>query len=275
MVPFSVLMSVYKNEKKEYFCEAIDSVLNQTLKPDEIILVRDGKVPDELQKCIDSYLRKNGDLFTYIPFEENKGLGCALREGVLAAKNPIIIRMDTDDISVPDRFEHQISFMELNPDISVLGGQIEEFIDNKENIICKRQVPVRDEAIKKFIIRRNPFNHMTVAFRKQDVIAAGNYMDMHYVEDYYLWLRMLLNDCNFGNLSKTLVYARVGADMYKRRGGYVYFKSLKKLEKFKLDNKIIGLRDYITTLLIRYIVQVVLSNNARGWIYKKFTRASR
>ena len=117
---FSVLMSVYKNEKPEFFKQAVNSVIEQTLAPEEIILIRDGVVPAELQMAIDEYLSNYPQLFTYIPLEENKGLGNALMVGVEKARNELIARMDTDDISVPNRFEKQIRFMQENPEIDVL-----------------------------------------------------------------------------------------------------------------------------------------------------------
>ena len=123
---FSVLMSVYKNEKPEYFRAALESVLSQTMMPDEIILIRDGEVPVELQNVIDSFVNGNKTLFTYIPLDKNGGLGNALNIGLKEAKNELVARVDTDDICVPTRFEKQVTFMIAHPDISVCGGQIYE-----------------------------------------------------------------------------------------------------------------------------------------------------
>ena len=272
---FSVLMSVYKGEKTEFFQEAMESVLNQTVVPDEIVLIRDGIVYDELQAAIDYYVDEYSNLVTYIPLEANRGLGNALNAGVLAARNELIARMDTDDICVPDRFEKQLSYMNNHSDISVCGGQICEFVDSKDQVAGIRKVPEDNAAINSFIRSRNPFNHMTVMFRKSDVLKAGNYLDMHYVEDYYLWCRMLINGCQFGNLGNVLVYARIGKDMYRRRGGYKYFCSWKQLEKFKKDNGIINWGRYMRTLTMRFIVQVLTPNFLRGMIMKRFARKSK
>ena len=272
---FSVLMSVYNGEKVDFFKEAIESVLNQTVVPDEIVLIRDGYVYAELQEAIDLYRLKFPNTFTYVPLETNKGLGIALNIGVSVARNDLVARMDTDDICLFDRFEKQLAYLENNPDVSVCGGQIQEFIYSKDKIEGERRVPEDHNKIASFIRSRNPFNHMTVMFRKSAVIRAGNYQDMHYVEDYYLWCRMLLNGCRFGNLRDVLVYARIGKDMYRRRGGYEYFKSWRRLEKFKKDNGITSFGRYVKTLILRFVVQVLTPNFLRGVIIKKFARQSK
>lgn len=270
---FSVLMSVYKNERPEYFSHAMDSVLGQTLLPDEIVLMRDGPVPDGLQRQIDRYLNgKYKNIISYYPLECNEGLGNALRFGVQKAKNDYVARMDTDDIAAPDRFEKQVGFLDLHPQISVCGGQIIEFADKTERIVGKREVPLNHEEIVTFMAKRNAFNHMTVMFKKQDVIDSGNYKELRFVEDYYLWCRMLTRGYRFANLPDVLVYARTDEKMYRRRGGYRYFQQWKRIEKFKLDHQISNRRNYCETLVMRFVVQVLMPNRARGWILKTFSR---
>ena len=270
---FSVLISVYKNEKPENFAEAMDSILAQTLLPDEIILMRDGPVPEVMQKTIDKYLYgEYRNLFSYYPMEQNRGLGNALRIGVEKAKYDYIARMDTDDVSVPNRFKIQTEYMERHPEISVCGGQIYEFIEKKENVSGKREVPQTHDEITRFMKTRNPFNHVTVMFKRQDVLDAGNYIEMHLVEDYYLWCRMLVKGYQFANLSDILVYARTGENMYLRRGGYKYYLSWKSIENYKLDNGITGITDYVKTLAMRFCIQVLTPNKARGMILKRYAR---
>lgn len=272
---FSVLMSVYAKEKTEYFVSAMDSILSQTLKPDEIVLVRDGAVSEELQAVIDRYLAAYGELFKYIPLDENVGLGNALRIGVEATSHELIARMDTDDIALPDRFELQMAYMDAHPDVSLLGGQIAEFIDSPEQPVSIRKVPCEYKEICQFLKKRNAFNHMTVVFRKSAVLKAGNYLDLPYMEDYFLWCRMYLSGENFANMPRILVKARIGADMYRRRGGYAYFKSWKKFEDFKLKQNITSRIDYIKTLSMRFVVHVLLPNQIRGWILKTFSRSKK
>lgn len=268
---FSVLMSVYKNEQVEFFKQSVDSVLNQSVVPEEIVLIRDGEVPENLQNAIDEYLKTYPTLFTYIPLEKNQGLGNALRIGAEKARNELIARMDTDDICVPDRFEKQIRFMEENPQVDIVGGNIAEFMETPEKIIDYRVVPSTHSEIVGFIKKRCPFNHMTVAFRKSSVLKAGNYQTFYLFEDWYLWLRMYLQGCKFANLEDTLVHARV-SEMASRRGGLKYYKSCKKLLKFMREKKIIGLGGYVKASIIRFCGYVLIPNKLRAWCYKKFLR---
>lgn len=269
---FSVLMSVYYKEKPEYLRESIKSVLNQTLLPNEIVLVKDGPLTEDLERVINEYV--NNPIFSIVEMKENVGLGLALNTGLLVCKNEIIARMDTDDICVRNRFELQINEFEKDIYLTVSGGQIEEFVDTPSKTIGKRKVPLNSSEIEKFLKKRNPFNHMTVMFKKNAVIEAGNYLEMNFVEDYYLWCRMYQQGCKFSNLKETLVFARVGRDMYKRRGGFGYFKSWIKLEEFKNKSRITNKFTMITTLFERFIVQVILPNSIRGLVFRYFSRAN-
>lgn len=268
---FSVLMSVYKNEKTEYFKQAIDSVIHQTMPPTEIVLVRDGMVYDELQEAINQYLEAYPNLFTYIPLEENGGLGKALRTGLLQCKYDLVARMDTDDICVSDRFEKQLAVFANNPMVDMVGGNIAEFAESIEVILDYRCVPYTDEAIKERVKSRSPFNHMTVMFKKEAVLKAGNYEPFYLFEDWYLWIRMFLSGCTFGNLNEVLVYARI-CGMSARRGGMKYFKSCKKLLQFMRQNGIISRVEYLKSGFIRFNGYVVCPNKVRELAYKKLLR---
>lgn len=271
---FSVLMSVYKNEKVEFFKQAMDSVINQTVVPNEIVLVRDGEVYGELQNAINEYLEAFPGLFTYIPLEENGGLGKALNLGLIECRYELVARMDTDDICVPDRFEKQLKYFVENPQTDIVGGNIAEFSESIETIIDYRCVPRTDEDIKKRIKDRSPLNHVTVMFRKQAVIDAGNYQHFYLFEDWYLWLRMYLSECVFANLGDVLCYVRV-SDMAQRRGGMKYYKSCKKLLKFMRENKIIGYGSYLRISAVRFVGYVVCPNSVRKYAYKILLRNNR
>ena len=268
---FSVLMSVYKNDKEEYLKLALDSIINQTVKSSEIVLVEDGPIPENIENLIKEY-EKNIAFLKVIRLKENGGLGNALNVGLENCSYDIVARMDADDISVLDRFEKQIVEFEKDDTLSIVGGYISEFINNPEESIGIRQVPLTHEEISNFIKGRNPFNHMTVMFKKQSVLEAGSYQDFHFLEDYYLWIRMFLKGYKMKNIDSILVNARVGIDMYKRRGGFKYFKSCKRLQKYLLDNKLITYPKYLKNNIIRFIMQVLMPNNIRGFIYKKFAR---
>lgn len=271
MLNFSVAISVYKNDNPIYFDRSLESIIDkQTVKPNEICLVVDGPVSNEIDAIIEKYNKKVN--FKTIRLSENKGLGNALKLATENSSNEIIARMDSDDVALPNRFEEQISILEQNPEIDILGGDISEFIDEENNIVSKRIVPKDNSEIREYMKKRCAFNHMTVMFKKTAVLNAGGYLDWHYNEDYYLWIRMWLDGAIFANTGSTLVNVRTGKDQYSRRGGRAYYKSEKSLQKYMLDHKMINKSIYFKNILKRYIVQCMMPNFVRGWVFKHFAR---
>lgn len=269
---FSVLISVYERDNPEHFKEAIESIVHQTVKPDEIVLVIDGPIGNHLRKMVNR-LKEAYKIIKVIPLSKNLGLGNALRIGLEQCTHDIVARMDSDDIAVENRFQKQINFLKENEDISVVGGVIDEFVIDPSMPNSIRKVPVTCEEINKGIKNRCPFNHMTVMYRKRDVLEAGSYMELHFCEDYYLWVRMYLKGYTFFNIDEVLVHARVDEELFVRRGGKKYFESHKRLQKFMLDSKVIGYMGYIKNLGIRWLVQVVMPNKLRKNFYKKLLRS--
>lgn len=267
---FSVSMCTYKMDNPEWLETAIESVLNSTVKPDEVVLVVDGPVGEELDSIIKKY--EAFPIFNVVRLPQNVGHGEARRIGLENCSNKLVALMDSDDINAPDRFEKQISLFENDAELSIVGGNITEFIGNPDNVIGKRVVPESDSEIKEYIKDRCPMNQVTVMFKKSDVDNVGGYIDWFCEEDYYLWLRMYLEGMKFQNLPDVLVNVRVGDEMYNRRGGMKYFKSEAKLQKYMLNNKIIGFSTYLINVLKRLIVQVLLPNKLRGWVFQKFAR---
>lgn len=268
---FSVVLSVYKNDKPKYVKRALDSITTQqTLPPNEIILVVDGPIPSELKDLIHTY--EKNPIFNIIWIPKNKGLGNALRIGVNAAKYDLVARMDADDISLPDRFHKQIDFLKKNPQCDLIGGQISEFIEKEDNIVGRRIVPIFHDEILKEIKKRCPFNHVSIMGKRSSIIKAGNYIDWHFNEDYYLWIRMAQACSKFANLPEILVNVRVGKDMYKRRGGWKYFTSEAKIQKYMLRNSIIPLPRYLYNVFGRFIIQVLMPNRVRGYVFQKLFR---
>lgn len=264
---FSVLMSIYKNESVDNFCLAIESLLNQTVRPDEIILVRDGQIFLELQQAIDRFVSMYS-FIKCIPLEKNGGLGNALRIGLNHTQFEIVARMDTDDVCVVDRFEKQLRFLEKNPDVAVVGGQVKEFVDVIDNVVAIKCVPTTDEEIKHYMRFRCPFNHPSVMFRKEAVKSVGGYEELHFLEDYYLWCRMYANGCKFANLEDVLVYMRTNESTYLRRGGIAYYHNYKRLEKYKRKQKLTGFWQYRKNLFVRFI-QAIAPNRMRKLAYRK------
>ncbi len=269
---FSVLMSVYKNDRHDWVRSSVESItINQTIQPNEVFIVVDGPVPDNLTKVLEDLQNKNPTI--HIEWcKENRGLGLALRHGMERVKYDYVARMDSDDIAVPNRFELQLAAFEEDTSLSIVGGQITEFIDSPTNIVGKRQCPISDEDLKKFMKSRCGFNHMTVMFKKSDVMRVGNYQHWHYNEDYFLWIRMMQGGCKLANLPDTLVNVRVGKEMYARRGGWKYFKSEEGIQRYMWKNNLISFSQYVLNTCIRFGVQVVLPNSVRGWMFQKLFR---
>jgi glycosyltransferase involved in cell wall biosynthesis len=270
---FSVITSVYKNDKPEYIRVALDSLLvQQTVKPDEIVLVQDGPVSHETSRLLLEYKDNYGEKLNVIRLTQNKGLGNALMLGVENAKYDIVARMDSDDICAPDRFEKQLAYLESHPECDIVGGQITEFIDTPDNIVGKREVPCDNEAIYHYMRSRCALNHPTVMFKKKAVLDAGNYQDWFWNEDYYMWIRMMERGCVFANLPDVLVNMRSGLDQYGRRGGKKYFDSEIGIKKLMLEKGMITRKEYFINYIQRFIIQLMLPNSVRGWVFRTFAR---
>ncbi len=268
---FSVCMCVYHKDDPRWFDDAARSILEQTAVPDQIVLVVDGPVPPALDAVIRKY--EAMPVFTVVRLPENMGLGIARRTGLEQCRHGLVAMMDADDLSVPERFALQLAEFEKDPELSIVGGQITEFIDSPENKVGMRQVPLTHADIREYIKTRCPFNHMTVMVRLADIMAVGGYMDWYWNEDYYLWIRMHLAEQKFANVPQTLVNVRVGEEMYQRRGGRKYFASELGIQKLMRKHKIIGFVTFHSNVAKRLVVQVLLPNKVRGWVFKKFARS--
>lgn len=269
---FSVAMSVYKNDNSIHFKRALDSITElQSIVPNEIVLVVDGPVGDALNEVIENVSEKY-DIFNIIRLPENKGLGNALNVAVKNAKYEYIARMDSDDVCEKNRFEQQLSFFSKHPEVDIVGGNISEFIETEDNIVGHRVVPKDNLSIVEYMKSRCAMNHVTVMYKKDVVEKAGGYLDLFWNEDYYLWIRMWLNNAVFANTGTNLVNVRVGEEMYQRRGGTAYFKSEKFLQDFMLRNHMITRFNYIKNIILRFIMQIVLPNKIRGWAFRTFAR---
>lgn len=265
-------MSVYRNDKPVDFRLAVESIsIRQTVKPAEVLIVVDGPVPEALQAEIVD-ISNTIDLVRVLWLKENKGLGRALQHGVREAAYDIVARMDSDDIAVPDRFGKQIAAFEADSELCIVGGNIDEFIDTPNNIVGKREVPPDHDSICRYMKKRCALNHVTVMFRKGEVLRVGNYQDWFWNEDYYLWIRMMLGNCKFANIPEPLVNVRVGKDMYARRGGMAYFKSEEGLQRYMLKHGLINLPLYCFNVLVRFVVQVVMPNQLRAFVFQKLFR---
>lgn len=268
---FSVCMSVYRNDKPDDFLNAVRSIYDQTVQPDEIVLVVDGPIPEAVDKAILT-LQEEIPVMKVIRLEKNMGHATARQTGLDAATNNLCAVMDSDDIAVPNRFEKQLMAFKQHPEVSVVGGIIKEFIDTPENVVGTRMVPENDADIKEYLKSRCPMNLVTVMVSKEDVMKVGGYQDWYCEEDYYLWIRLAMGGYKFYNIQENLVNVRVGKEMYQRRGGWKYFKSEASLQKYMLKHNVISFPKYLYNVLLRFAVQVMMPNKVRGWVFQKFAR---
>lgn len=272
MIKFSVLITIYFREKAKFFAECLDSLVNQTVQANEIVLVLDGPLNTNLYNLIEEYKVKLP--LKVIALPENIGSGKASNEGLKHCSYDWVFRMDSDDICVPNRFEKQLEYIQNNPDVILLGGQILEYSEDMSREIGIRKVPVIDEEIRQYALFRHPFNNMTVGYKKEIVLAAGGYKHHLYMEDYNLHLRVLaLSQVGkVANLSNVLVYARTNIASYERRKGLEYIKSEFLLAKLKSDLKMqTSFISYIYGLL--RIIPRLLPSQLLGKFYR-FLRKS-
>ncbi len=269
-IKFSVLMSIYYKEKPANLKLALDSVINQTYKPSEIILVEDGPLTQELDLLIDNY-RSKYDFIKIIKLKKNQGLGNALNVGLKHCKYEYVARMDTDDISLPNRFEKQFKFIESNPEYDVIGSNIIEFDDSTNEDISVRKVPEIHEEIVRYSKKRNPVNHVSVIFLKSSVLSVDSYQDCMYFEDYYLWMRMINRGFKFYNVQENLVRVRAGLSFSSRRGNLKYIKNIINFENKILKLGLIPVHLYFYNVFVRSVVSL-MPNKLRYRLYQKKLR---
>lgn len=269
---YSVLMSVYYKEKPEWLKYSIDSMLNQTVKPDEFVLVEDGPLTKELDNVINQFTKCNPKLFNIVKIKENKGLGEALALGITKCKNEIIIRMDSDDYSVPIRCEKLLNAFMRNPECDVIGSYEVEFEKDIEDIFAVHKVPISKEEISNAMKKRCSLLHPTVLYKKSSVMKAGNYRDVKLYEDYDLFMRMIREQKMIGyNIPEKLYYIRINDAFFKRRGGIKYMKTVIKFKFKQLKNKNISIKDFIISAGGQALV-CLFPNKLRKQFYLKFLR---
>jgi len=263
---FSVLMAVYHKDDPGLLRMALDSIYTNSLPPAAVVLVQDGPVGNELSNVIQSYKGSKG--FSLIVMPSNAGLANALNFGLKHITTPYVFRADADDYNLPHRFERQM--VELLSGFDLVGSEIVEV--NKAGILlARRDVPSTNSEIRRVISKRNPFNHMTVAYRKSKILELGGYPNIYLKEDYALWALMLASGSNMKNISDVLVHATAGLDMHKRRGGFKYVRSEIDMQNFLMK---CGLQSFGAAIAIGVARSFVflLPATLRGFIYKNFLR---
>lgn len=270
MENYSVLMSIYYKEKPCYLKQALDSIFTQTVKSNDVVLIEDGTLGKDLESIINEYESKYPELHVF-RFVENRGLGFALNDGINLCKNNIIARMDTDDISKPYRMERQLQMMLSHPEYAMVGAWIDEFTSDIEHITSIRKVPESPEDIYQYAKKRCPVNHPVVMYRKKEVLAVGGYLTKYFPEDYFLWIKMLLNGCKFYNIQESLLWFRFDTDVFKRRGGWKYAcdEAITQWHIYKMG--FISFPNLLHNVGIRFLVRIA-PHSVREFFYKRILR---
>lgn len=269
---FSVLISIYYKEKPEHFNACMKSIWDQqTLKPTEIVLVEDGPLTTELYESIALWSERLQQTLRIIKLEDNVGTGKAKNIGLQHCRYEIVSIVDTDDISVSDRFEKQVKCFEADSELVILGGQITEFFDEITSPSGMRVVPLDNQALRQYAKKQSPFNNMTISYRKSKIMEVGGYQHHLWMEDYNLFLRVIAKGYKIQNLEDVLVYARIDNGMHTRRKGYQYIKSEKQLLNLKKELKIQNPIHANILFLIRSTFRLMPSS-LLGKIYNTFLR---
>lgn len=270
MEKYSVLMSLYIKEKPEYLKKAVDSMLNQTVKPDEIVIVEDGSLTNALYAVLDEY----GDKITRVRNEKNLGLGLALNVGLKVCRNDLVARMDTDDISKPERCEKQLKRFEERPELAIVGAWVDEFTVSPKQIVSTRAVPTDSDAIYNFAKKRSAFNHPAVMYRKSAVLAQGGYADLRRNQDVDLFGRMLYAGNKAENIGEALLWFRSNDDLAKRRKSWEntwsYIDTIRRF--WKMGYSSFG--DY-AMIAVAQTGMYLMPVKVQHWVYKKFLRNKR
>jgi glycosyltransferase involved in cell wall biosynthesis len=202
----------------EELTACLNSITAQTLAPAQIVVTVDGALPQPLRAALASAATP----LRVIEAPCWRGLGPVLADGLRQCRAAIVIRIDADDISLPERCATQVAYLRQHPEVAVVGSQLGEFVESSHQLLGTRVVPLTPREVRRFALWRNPLNHPTVALRRRTVLAAGNYGDHPGFEDWELWLRLLRRGEAIANLPETLVMARVGPGHLARRQGPTY-----------------------------------------------------
>ena len=259
---YSVLMSLYRKENPIWFKDALDSMIKQTIPPYEIVIVEAGPLTKELYQVIEEYKKIYGCLIVVVKSKENIGLGSALNIGLDKCSNEIVFRMDTDDISLPNRCEIQLAYLDKHPEIALLGTWVDEFSNDPAIIKSTRKVPIGQKMILQFAKRRNPFNHPTVVYKKSVIQKIGGYSNLRYGQDYELFGRLIMDGYLVDNIPRSLLLFRSDENTIKRRKNKesitCYFDTIYKFYKLGFSSFTDVLWVYITQMLIRILPDFIV-----------------
>jgi len=264
----AVLMSTYRGESPEHLRQSLDSLVAQTLQPDEVVVVKDGPLTCELEGVLSHYTLKLP--LVIVPLAKNGGLGTALAEGLRHCGSEFVARMDTDDVCPPTRLEMQARFMKQHPDCSVLSASAAEF---SGDFIQPYAIRTGPDIVKRgpYARFRNPIgHHSAVFFRRVDVLASGGYQTCPFFEDYDLWARMMMLGYRLYNMPEVLVFVRAGSEMLRRRRGMKYIRYevnfLRKMHKIGFLSTPYFLANLLVRIPCRLLPEILLRRFYRAFL---------
>lgn len=232
---YSALTAVYAGDEPTQVSQAIRSVLEQTVKPDEYLIIVDGPIPEPLRALLEDFREQNASIrIEYLP--ENIGLGRVSALGVELCKHEFIMKMDADDISLPERAEKTLAVFEQNPELDIVSSNMAEFInDDPTQITSHRLLPSSQENLMKFAKKYNPMNHNAAIFRKSAILDVGNYQDFNRHEDYHLAIRLLMAGKKLETIQDSLLLYRISPESLKRKRSWDTVKTAMKFHRWKCE----------------------------------------
>lgn len=269
--PFSILLSIYYKENEEYLQACLESIVGQTLRPTEVVMVWDGPLTEGLEQILNRYHEQYPGLFHFVKLEKNQGLGMALNHGLAVCRYEIVLRMDTDDIAYPYRFAKQVAYLAAHPEVSLMCSAIDEFESSPREILRQRSLPEQHEDLVRFARFRCPMNHPSVAFRKEAVLQAGGYKTFFFFEDYYLWVRMIMQGAKLYCFPEPLLAFRMNKNAYRRRRGWRYARNEARLQKEFYRIGFLSLGGYLRNLIVRFPIRL-LPTHCLSLFYTTFLR---
>ncbi|MFM6994743.1 MAG: glycosyltransferase [Sediminibacterium sp.] len=270
----SVLMSVYAKDNPFYLDRAIKSIsFDQIKKPSEIIIVVDGPVGSGIKIVLENWKNNLDEDFLKLVYSpKNLGLASSLNLGFKFSTGDFIARMDSDDVSMPNRFLDQYYYL-MNNSVDIIGGQIIEFGSNIENQISIRRLPIFHIDLVNFMKFRSPFSHPSIMFRRNVFIDIGGYDSRYFPEDYEFFVRAYMAGFIFHNLESNVLWFRLGEnyeETLKRRWGHEYFKRELALywHFYKIDY--FSLFDFFTVSILKLPLRLLPFRIFKYIYFKKF-----
>lgn len=269
--PFSLLLPVYGGDRAAFLRASLrSSVEEQTVPPDEVVLVQDGPVGSELRAEIDAFVARAPCAVVHLVLPINRGLAHALTAGLEACTHDVVARMDADDLSTPDRFEIQLGRIAEGYELVGTGMfEFTEAADGSPVLGARRTPPVTEHDIAKFARFHDPFNHPTVVYTKGAVVRAGGYLPMGRMEDYWLFARMLQQGVRATNVPLPLVHYRISSGAYGRRGGRELLLSEIALQRALLSIGFVSPLQFARNIGVRGVYRLV-PESWRRRLYRRY-----